>query len=100
MTMSLDGIWEITIHTPLGKQAVTLVIATQPAMSGTATLGAETVSFLNPQLAGNRLTWAQKVTKPFNMTIQFDVLVDGNLMTGTAKAGIFPPSKLEGQRKN
>jgi len=99
--MSVDGAWEITIDTPLGKQFVTLTIATElSTLSGTATLGDETVPFLDPKLADSRLTWSQKVTKPFNMTIYFDVQVDGNVMTGTAKAGIFPATRLNGERKN
>jgi hypothetical protein len=94
-----DGTWNVTIATPIGKQVVVLEIATRDgAVRGTARQGAETVAFLDPVIDGNRMRWTQKVTRPLRLTLAFDVTVEGVSMTGTAKAGILPTSKLTGVR--
>jgi hypothetical protein len=97
--MSFDGLWNIVIATPIGKQAVTLDIATENGViRGNARQGAETVAFVDPQLDGDRLRWSQSITKPFPMTIQFDLTRDGDTVTGTAKPGVLPMSRVSGAR--
>lgn len=95
------GCWDVTIATPMGKQAVTYdVSVTNGAVTGTATQGTEVTSLIGLTAAGNRLTWSQHVTKPMKLTLQFDVVIDGDTMTGTAKAGVLPSSKLNGLRRH
>jgi hypothetical protein len=40
-------------------------------------------------VAGNRLRWEMKAKKPIPITVSFEVSVEGEAMTGTAKLGIF-----------
>jgi hypothetical protein len=47
---------------------------------------------------GNRLTWAQSITRPMRINLTFDLTVDGDQLTGTAKAGRLPGSKVVGHR--
>jgi hypothetical protein len=97
--MIFEGTWNIVIATPIGKQVVVLEIATRDGkLAGTARQGAEVVELLDPVVDGNRMTWTQHVTRPLRLTLKFDVSVDGATMTGTAKAGILPTSKLRGER--
>lgn len=97
--MSFDGTWNITIATPIGKQSVVLEISTQDGnVRGTARQGEEVVPFLDPVVDGSRLTWTQNVTRPMRLSLKFDVTVDGATMTGTARAGFLPTSKLTGAR--
>lgn len=97
--MLFDGTWQVTIATPIGKQAVVLEITSENGLlRGTARQGNETVPFINPVMNGKRLTWSQTVTKPMSLNIKFDVTVDENRMSGTAKAGFFPASNLTGER--
>jgi hypothetical protein len=94
------GTWAVVIATPIGKQHVTLRISEREGrLEGTATQGAETVPLINAEREGARLTWTQSVTKPMKLVIKFDVTFDETRMTGTAKAGILPTSKLEGVRE-
>jgi hypothetical protein len=58
----------------------------------------ETVDILDAAADGDRLTWILKTTTPMKLTLKFDVTVDGDTMTGTAKAGILPSSKVHGTR--
>jgi hypothetical protein len=93
------GTWDVNIATPIGNMAVVFKIADQDgAISGVASSDAETVDFIDAVAEGNRLTWSQAVTTPMRLTLKFDVTVEGDTMTGTSKAGIFPASAVTGSR--
>lgn len=93
------GTWEVTIDTLIGKMAVVFDITeAQGAIRGTARSDSETVEFIDAIADGNKLTWTQMVTTPMQLTLKFDVDVDGDTMTGTSKAGSFPASKVYGSR--
>jgi hypothetical protein len=97
--VTIDGAWAVAIATPIGTQRVTLTFATTDGgLAGTATQGADVVPLIEPRLAGDRLTWTQHVTRPLRLTLRFEVVVAGDTMTGTAKAGLLPASRLTGQR--
>ncbi|MNR60962.1 hypothetical protein D3C85_1825700 [compost metagenome] len=65
---------------------------------GKATQGDEIVEFINPELEDNKLSWSLRITKPMRLNLNFEVAADGDLMTGSAKAGVLPASKLTGKR--
>jgi hypothetical protein len=91
----------VTIDTPIGKMAVVFDITEQDgAIHGTARSEAETVDFLDPIADGNRLTWTQDVTTPMRLNLKFEVTVEGESMTGTSRAGLFPASKVYGTRSS
>ncbi len=94
-----DGDWDTTIATPVGKLQVKLSISTSNGtIQGKATQGDETVEFLNSVLQDNKLTWSLRITKPMRLNLKFEVAADGDHMTGIAKAGVLPASKLTGKR--
>ncbi|CAG7640528.1 DJ-1/PfpI family protein [Paenibacillus allorhizosphaerae] len=94
-----EGDWDTTIATPVGKLQVKLSISTIDGMiQGTATQGGETVEFMNPVLQDDKLTWLMRITKPMRLNLKFEVAVGGDHMTGIAKAGMLPASKLTGKR--
>ncbi|MDR9854333.1 DJ-1/PfpI family protein [Paenibacillus sp. VCA1] len=96
---TFDGDWDATIATPVGKLQVQLSISTAHGIiQGKATQGNETVEFLNPVLQDNKLAWSLKITKPMRLNLKFEVAADGDHMTGIAKAGMLPSSKLTGTR--
>jgi putative intracellular protease/amidase len=97
----VTGRWDVTIATPLGKHSVTYDISVANGVTaGTATQGAEVTPLLDLAANGKRLTWLQHVTKPMKLTLRFDVVVEGDAMSGTAKAGVLPGSKLTGSRRH
>lgn len=99
--MSVAGTWNLSIATPIGKQAVVLeLIDDNGSLRGTATGAGETVDLVNPRLDENRLTWTQSITKPVKLDLAFDVTFDGDALEGTAKAGLLPKSKVTGARGN
>jgi hypothetical protein len=98
---SAEGTWNLVIDTPTGKQRATLELSTQDgALRGVARdqRHGEEVTLTDLMLNGNRLTWAQSITKPVRLNLTFDVTVDGDEMTGRSKAGRLPGSKVTGHR--
>jgi hypothetical protein len=95
----IDGNWQTTISTPIGKMPVLLCISSVGGIiQGTASQGDEVAPFLNPTWDGARLTWTQHVKKPMRLNLKFEVMIQGGRMHGTAKAGLLPSSKVEGVR--
>ncbi|WP_123041103.1 DJ-1/PfpI family protein [Cohnella candidum] len=94
-----DGEWDTVIATPVGKLQVKLNIATvKGVIQGTAAQGDEISAFIDPEISGEVLRWSQQITKPLRLNLKFEVVVDGDVMTGFAKAGVLPASKLTGKR--
>ncbi|WP_139999776.1 DJ-1/PfpI family protein [Paenibacillus paridis] len=94
-----DGNWDTTIATPVGKLEVKLSISTREGIiKGTAIQGDEAVDWINPVLENNKLAWSLRITKPMRLNLKFEVTVEGDHMSGIAKAGILPASKLVGNR--
>jgi hypothetical protein len=50
------------------------------------------------QVKGAALHWVTQLTKPMPLKVTFDVEVDGDTMTGTAKMGFLGKAKLRGER--
>ena len=97
--MSVDGTWELTIRTPIGKQQATLEITEHDGrLRGVARGDAETVELIDLQLNEGHLTWRQSITKPLRLNLRFDMAVDGDEMAGASKAGRLPSSKATARR--
>jgi hypothetical protein len=98
--MSLTGTWNLSINTPLGEQKVVLNLVQEgDQITGTSTNDLEGEQPLNdPQLNGNRLTWKSDITRPIKATAVMDLTFNGDAVTGTARAGMFPAAKVVGRR--
>ncbi|OLB78752.1 MAG: hypothetical protein AUI14_12370 [Actinobacteria bacterium 13_2_20CM_2_71_6] len=99
--MSVEGSWNVVIDSPIGKQRAAVELSTMDGvLHGIARdqrYGQE-VALTDVVLDGNRLTWAQSITKPMRLNITFDVTVEGDEMTGRARAGRLPGSTVTGHR--
>jgi len=96
--MSASGSWKTMINSPIGVQEGTLDILTsndtfKGTMKGRA--GAQEIS---GTVQGNVLTWTASITQPVPATLEFNVTVEGDSMTGSVKAGAFGTSQLTGVR--
>ncbi len=97
--MAITGSWNVRISTPIGTQFIVLELAEHDGVvEGIAKSVAESTPLINPVLNVNRLTWQQSITKPMRLNLIFDVLIDGDKLTGTSKAGVLPASKVTGTR--
>lgn len=96
-----DGTWNLVIATPIGKQQATLILSTQDGvLCGVAhdPRHGKDITLTELVLDGSRLTWAQSITTPMRLNLAFDVTIDGDDMTGRARAGRLPASTVTGHR--
>ena len=93
--MSLTGTWNIGIATPTGAQSAILELTEHDGVVvGVAANDTERMPLITPVLQDIRLTWQLTITSPMRLNLTFD----GDTLTGTARAGILPPSKVTGKR--
>lgn len=98
--MSVEGTWNLSISTPIGKIKVAVELREQDGiLTGTAHGAGEEVPLSDITLDGDRLTWKQSITKPMRLNLAFDVTVDGDTLQGTSKAGRLASSKVTGERQ-
>ncbi len=101
--MDLIGDWDVTIKTPIGSLAVVYTFADDGGIKGTATGKGETVPLRDIAIADDagrqRVTWRQSVTKPMGLNLEFEVVVDGDRLTGHSRAGRLPRSAVTGVRR-
>ena len=97
--MAVDGTWQITVDTPMGKQEGKLVLKTQgTTLTGTQEGQNGSMPLDGGKVSGNKLTWTSEMTQPFAMKLEFEVTVNGDQMSGGVKAGNFGTSPLTGKR--
>jgi hypothetical protein len=97
--MIIAGDWDVTIKTPIGSLAVVYTFTDDGGITGTATGKSETVPLRDIVVAGQRVTWRQSVTKPMRLNLDFDVVVEGDRLSGHSKAGRLPRSAVTGVRR-
>jgi hypothetical protein len=97
--MSAAGVWKIGIATPIGTQTAILELTEHDgAVAGVVKNDTETMPLLTPVLRGDRLTWCLTIARPMRLNLAFEVTIDGDTLSGTAKAGILPASRVTGTR--
>ncbi|MFC5799729.1 hypothetical protein [Streptomyces formicae] len=98
--MSVEGTWDLTIATPIGRIKPVLELRrVGRELTGTAYGAGEEVPLSDVTVDGDRLTWKQSITKPLRLNLAFAVTVDGETLTGTSRAGRLPASKVTGRRR-
>lgn len=98
--MDLIGEWDVAIKTPIGSLEILYTFTNDSGvLSGTATGKGETVALRDITVVAQRVTWRQSVTKPMRLNLDFDVVVDGDRLTGHSRAGRLPRSAVTGVRR-
>ncbi|WP_425145136.1 hypothetical protein [Deinococcus sp.] len=97
-----EGTWNVSVSTPLGTQTVQYEFRPStdpsPVPLGVARQGAELTELSDLAWDAPQLTWTQRVTRPMKLTLTFTVTFSGDAISGTAKAGVLPASKVSGSR--
>lgn len=97
--MSIDGTWKTTINSPLGKQEGEVVLTANGSdLTGEMTGQGQTMAIENGKIDGNNASWSAKIAQPMPMTLEFNVTISGDDMTGEVKLGAFGASTLVGTR--
>ncbi|MGV9797568.1 hypothetical protein ACWDTP_05855 [Mycobacterium sp. NPDC003449] len=102
--MSVLGEWDVNIKTPVGSlQIVYRFYAHDGVLGGEAAGTNETVPCTDivamECTEGHRVRWRQTVTRPMKLNLEFDVLVEGDQLGGSARAGRLPRSTVTGTRR-
>ncbi|BBY15291.1 hypothetical protein [Mycolicibacterium litorale] len=98
--MGIVGQWDVRIKTPIGSITATYdFVDDGGALRGSATSTSETVPLEDITVGGQRVTWRQSVTRPMRLHLDFDVVVDGDRMSGHSRAGRLPRSAVTGVRR-
>ncbi len=96
--MTATGKWNVVIESPLGEQRREMTLdATAEAFTGSVT-GPDGTHAIDGKIAGDRLTWSDKVTSPMPLTVIFEVTLAGESMSGIVKLGIFGKAKFYATR--
>jgi len=100
--MSVAGTWNITVDTPIGKQRARLELsqAADGTWQGTSQSvdSGEEYELTDITVEGNDVTWHQAVTTPMKLNLECNVTIDGDTLSGKAKAGMFPAVNITGER--
>lgn len=93
------GEWDTTISTPIGKLSVLLNLYSEDGrLCGTAKQGEDIALLENLEIEDSLLKWSMLSAKPVRLNLKFSVAIHGDSMSGEAKAGMLPASKLVGHR--
>ncbi|MBT2226584.1 NAD(P)/FAD-dependent oxidoreductase [Nonomuraea sp. NEAU-A123] len=80
---AVDGTWTVSFRTPRGRQQAELRLA---ATAGSLTGAFDGTPIQDGQVDGTEIGFVATLTSPFKMKVTFTVSVEGDTMTGTAKA--------------
>ena len=88
----------MVLATPMGPQKIIGRFTTEGGtLKGTLESDQGSQAF-EGTIAGNRLKWEMKVTKPMPITLKYDLAVEGNKLSGKVKMGLFGSANLTGER--
>ena len=96
--MSAKGTWNLTMKTPMGDQKSVLTIEDEVAVTGALSGQGDSIPLKDGSASGDKLTFKADVKKPMALTIDFDLSVAGDSISGTAKPGMFPAMPVQGER--
>jgi hypothetical protein len=96
--MSAIGSWKVSMTTPVGPQDMVLHVDTLgEGFTGRVVSPMGNFNISGGAIAGT-LGWQMKAAKPIPITVTFKVQIEGDMLSGTAKLGIFGKSTLSGVR--
>ncbi|MGB7655295.1 MAG: hypothetical protein WBL74_07420 [Novosphingobium sp.] len=98
--MSVAGTYECITKTPMGDQKSDVTINVDGDTFTGSNVGAMgSMDLEDGKVDGNTLTWSMKMTVPMPMTLEGTATVDGDVLTGSVKAGAFGTFPMSGTRK-
>jgi len=97
--MAVDGTWNLTMDTPMGERASTLVVKVAGGnLEGTQSAEGQTAQIFEGRVNGNDVGWKVSITQPMPLTLDFSGTVDGDAMSGSVQLGMFGSSPFRAKR--
>ena len=98
--MSVAGTYTCVTKTPMGDQTSEVTIEVDGDSFTGSNVGAMgSMSLDNGKVDGNKVTWSMNMTVPMPMTLEGEATIDGDVLTGSVKAGAFGTFPMSGTRK-
>lgn len=95
----IDGRWTIEVATLVGSRRFDLTLTTVgTSLTGTAVGPTGLIPIRSGTAAGDRVEFVLDMVAPLPTSLVFALQVRGDRLTGTAQAGLFPPSNVLGTR--
>lgn len=96
--MSADGVWDITMQTPMGNRDWTLTLSSA-GESVTGTIAGEmgTTEITNGRIQGTELSWTFDSPRG---PIEYSTTIDGDEFSGTANLVGMEPMTVTGTRRS
>ncbi|MCO1597462.1 hypothetical protein M8C17_20125 [Micromonospora sp. RHAY321] len=100
---TIAGTWLLRMKTPVGTiEAEYHFEEEDGVVAGSATGAGETIPLtdvvIDDEPTGQRVTWRQSITKPLRLNLDYDVIVDGDTLSGESRAGRLPRTRVTGER--
>lgn len=100
---TIAGSWRLRMKTPVGTiEADYFFDDESGVIRGSARSGSETTPLtdigVEDRPDGQHITWRQRITTPLRLTLDYDVTVDGDTLTGESRAGRLPRTRVTGER--
>lgn len=89
--MSLDGVWDAVVNSPMGAQKSALTLKTDGnIVTGESSGdGGVSVPVLDGKIDGGKVSWSVEVTSPMKIKVDFEGTLAGDKIEGVAKPGMF-----------
>ena len=95
---SFAGTWEVVVESPVGKQPAKGVYAVEGGkITGTQSSSQGSLD-VQGTVDGSHAKWSGTAYVPFPITLEFDVMLDGDAFSGTVKSGPFGTFPVTGTR--
>ncbi len=97
--MPVAGTYDVTVKTPMGEQAGKFTVAVDgDRFTGSLVGGLGTMDIADGKVSGQTLTWRMDMKVPMPMTLDATATVDGDVISGSVKAGVFGSMAFAGTR--
>lgn len=88
--VALEGTWNVVVKGPTGPQPAVLVLERNGEnYTGSQTGAGSTTPIADFKRTGNKIYWVNHVTKPMKIKVEFNGELNGNVLSGKAKAGFM-----------
>lgn len=98
-TVKVDGTWDVSVQTPIGKQKVKLILKSDGNVLSGALDGAEGRNEITEgTIDGNSIFFRASIKRPVKVKISYKAQIEGDKLTGTAKTPLLPTINFSGVR--
>ncbi|MGH8519821.1 MAG: cytochrome P450, partial [Panacagrimonas sp.] len=88
--VALEGTWNVVVKGPTGPQPAVLVLERNgDNYTGSQSGQGSTTPIADFKRTGNKVYWVNHVTKPMKIKVEFNGELNGNVLSGKAKAGFM-----------